>query len=61
MHTQTTLDFKLNLGVVARTDPFQKLPHLHSNKAMTPTPPEFSQYFVTKITIPTHPSGVIFE
>ena len=61
MHTQTALDFKLYLGVVARKDPFQKLSQLHSKKAMTPTPPKFSQYLVTKISIPTHPSGVIFE
>ena len=42
IHTQTALDFKLNLDEVTRKGTFQEKSLLHSKKAMTSTPPKCS-------------------
>ena len=51
-HTQKALDFRLNLGAIARKDTFQKRKvcyitkekkiMLHNERAMIPTPPKCS-------------------
>ena len=53
MYTQTALDFKLNVDVVARKDTFQKS-LLNNKRTMTTTHPRFTKQFVTKMAM--HPT-----
>ena len=39
IHTQTALDFKLNIDVIARKDTFRKQYLLYNKRAMTHHPP----------------------
>ena len=41
IHTQTALDFKINLEVITRNDIFLKKSLLYNKRAMTPIPSNF--------------------